>query len=98
MCAINGDGQSVEFISQLNTTVDSLLKNFEVPGASVAVIGKGKLIYSKGFGISDKVTDEHVKSSTIFPVASISKTVTAIGVLKLADKGLINIDSPYLNI
>ncbi len=91
-------GDSLE--KKLDSLVPRLLKEHNVPGVSLAVIRDGKVYWAKGYGIADKEKKIPVSSITRFNIGSVSKTLTAFAVLMLAEKGMINIDSPinlYLN-
>jgi CubicO group peptidase (beta-lactamase class C family) len=60
------------------------MKLFKVPGLSVAVLKDGKVIWQKGYGFADAGNHVPVDIHTKFQSASISKSVTAFGMLKLA--------------
>jgi len=62
------------------------------PGASVAVIHKGKLILEKGYGLANLEYDIPNKPDTIFHVASVSKQFTAMALLLLESDGELSID------
>ncbi|WP_165851830.1 serine hydrolase domain-containing protein [Chryseobacterium pennipullorum] len=70
------------------------LDSLKLPGLSIAFINEGKIVYADEFGFSDIETQAKVKSNTIFEAASMSKTVFAYFVLKLVDKGILNLDTP----
>ena len=63
-----------------------------VPGAAVAVLVDGVLAEIRCHGVLEAACPEPVTPDTLFPVASISKHVTAIGVLRLAQDGLLGLD------
>ena len=79
---------------QIDSLVDAALLKFKVAGAAVAVVKDGKVIHSKGYGLSDIVTKKAVNENTNFQIASNTKafTTTALaileeeGKLKLTDK------------
>jgi CubicO group peptidase (beta-lactamase class C family) len=62
------------------------------PGASVAVIQHGKLVYQKGYGIANLEYDVPIKPETIFHVASVSKQFTAMSIVLLENDGKLSID------
>ena len=62
------------------------------PGAAVAVVKDGELVFSKGYGSANLEYDIPVTASTIFHVASVSKQFTAFSVLLLAEQGKLNFD------
>jgi CubicO group peptidase (beta-lactamase class C family) len=75
--------------------IDSLLKESDVSGIQLVYEKNGKANeYYLGF-IKDG-SDKKINSHTIFQAASLSKTVFAYAVLRLCDRGIINLDSPLL--
>ncbi len=64
---------------------------FNTLGLSIAVISNGK-IYSKGYGVANTLNGTLVNDSTLFQAASVSKPITALGILLLFEKGLIGLD------
>ncbi|HEX79046.1 MAG TPA: beta-lactamase family protein [Dehalococcoidia bacterium] len=66
----------------------------DVPGLAVVVVQGDEIIYLKGFGVTSLNNPSPVTPRTIFDLASISKSFTALGVLLLRDKGLIDLDTP----
>ncbi len=77
----------------LDKVVPSMI-NDDLPGIQVALVDGGEIIYEKAFGLADKDASTPVTTSTIFQVASISKSVTAWAVLSLAEQKKIDLDSP----
>ncbi len=65
-----------------------------LPGLAFGIIADGKLIYSGGFGYTDVVKKIPATSTSIFRIASMSKSFTAMGILKLRDAGKLNLDDP----
>lgn len=64
-----------------------------IRGASLAVMKDEQLIYCKGFGWADK--EEHITADVghIYRIASASKLITAVGIMKLCDQGRLTLDS-----
>jgi CubicO group peptidase (beta-lactamase class C family) len=67
------------------------MQKWNLPGGSVAVVKEGKLIYARGFGEADKNTP--VMPDHLFRIASLSKPVTAMAVMKLIQDGLLQTDA-----
>ncbi len=65
-----------------------------VPGLSIALIEDGKLLWRRGFGVKDSASKEPVDNETVFEAASVSKTVFAYAVMKLCEKGVLDLDRP----
>jgi CubicO group peptidase (beta-lactamase class C family) len=70
------------------------MKHYHVPGVSVAVINEGKIEWAKGYGVKENGGHDPVTPETLFQAASISKPATALGVLRLVDKGILDLDAP----
>ncbi|WP_051569307.1 serine hydrolase domain-containing protein [Alkaliphilus transvaalensis] len=83
-----------DFINKIEDEVPKKLQEYGIPGAAIAIIHNGEVSWIEGFGVMDKGTNEAVTSKTVFQVASISKTVSAWGIMKLVDEGVINLDDP----
>lgn len=69
------------------------LSELKVPGASVAVVRDGKIEWLETYGWADISNQIALDTNTLFQAASISKPITAIGVLKLVEEGKINLDT-----
>jgi CubicO group peptidase (beta-lactamase class C family) len=69
---------------------DQMLR-LHVPGVSIAVINDKRIDWSKGYGVM-RLGGPPVSGSTLFSAASMSKPVTAMAVLRLAQEGKINLD------
>ncbi len=72
--------------------VNSFLHKWSVAGASVAVSKNGKLIFARGFGLADTVEKIQAQPFNQFRIASISKLITAIAVMKLHEQGKISLE------
>jgi CubicO group peptidase (beta-lactamase class C family) len=74
------------------TDIATLLEIFDVPGASVAVINDFALDYLEVHGVEDRSSGEAVTEETLFQAASLSKSVTAAGVLSAVQDGTFSLD------
>lgn len=83
-----------EFLNDFDKKVNHFMKLYGVPGTSVAVIHQGKIIFNKGYGFANKEEKIPVTEKTIFRIASISKPVAALGVMKLVEEGKLELDTP----
>ena len=73
-------------------TLEQVMERFHVPGVSVAVIRDFKIHWAKGYGVADVVTNRPVETTTAFQAASISKPVTAMATVRLAQEGRLSLD------
>jgi CubicO group peptidase (beta-lactamase class C family) len=79
---------------------DEMMRQFmeenKVPGAALAVTKNGKLVYARGFGHADMQLGLVVEPGTRFRIASISKPITAVMILRLVEMGLLKLnDNPF---
>ena len=72
--------------------LDSQMKAFGVPAVSIAAIRNGKIDWARAYGVSS-TEGAALSIETLFGAASISKPVTALGVLKLVEEGKIDLDA-----
>ncbi|MDX2286132.1 MAG: serine hydrolase [Bacteroidia bacterium] len=81
-------------VSQMTST-DQVLANFmqqyNVPGGTFAIARQGKLIYARGFGEADLAGTEPVQPYHLFRIASVSKPITAIAIMKLVQDGQLSL-------
>ncbi|MGG4143105.1 serine hydrolase domain-containing protein [Paenibacillus algorifonticola] len=69
------------------------MKVNHISGASLAITLNENVFYTRGYGVfSDGRT---ITGSTPFPIASLSKSFTALAVLQLVEQGLVELDAPY---
>ncbi len=69
------------------------MKHFKVPGFSVAIIKNGELHSAKGYGFSRTDSELKIDINTRLQAASISKAITALTIIRLRDKGLVDLDA-----
>lgn len=69
-----------------------MLKQYEVPGVSIAVINDFKIDWAQGYGIADVETGARVGVDTMFQAASISKTVAAMMSMRAVQDGTFTLD------
>jgi len=76
----------------IDRQVTSFIRRWKIEGASLAVTKDEKLVYAKGFGIANSETGEEVRPGHLFRIASVSKLVTAVAVMKLYEEGKLDLD------
>jgi CubicO group peptidase (beta-lactamase class C family) len=90
-----------EQIKQVGRIVDSWLplkiKYDHTPGISVGIVYKGKLSYKKGFGFADVEKKQRANEKTLYHIASISKTFTAVSIMQLVEKGKLRLDDKVIS-
>ncbi len=80
--------------SHLDQRIPSLMERYDIPGASIALIQKGEMAWSQAYGDADRESGRPMTTDTLYQVQSISKSVTAWGVISLVERGMIGLDDP----
>jgi D-alanyl-D-alanine carboxypeptidase len=91
--SITAFGQASLFMNN-SKNVDSLFRSVytdDLPGASVAIVDCGKVIFKKSYGAREINSKEKISSSTNFNIASLTKQFTAIAILQLAEKNKLSL-------
>ncbi len=78
----------------LDRQISALTKRPEMAGLAVAIVEKGELRFVRTYGFADRSTGARVTADTIFRWTSVSKTATGILAAKLAEEGVIDLESP----
>src|SRR2546427_2226146 len=78
-------------VEELQKAMKDVLDKEHVPGAGVALVANGQLLWCGGIGKADIATGREMSCDTEFRVASISKTFVALALLKLQEEGKINL-------
>jgi CubicO group peptidase (beta-lactamase class C family) len=69
----------------------------EIPGLAVAILEHGELAFAHGFGTKGSDSSEPIDAATLFRIGSMSKLLTAIGVVSAAEDDLLELDAPLRN-
>jgi len=78
----------------LDHKIDKLMKAANVQGLAVTVFNNNKAVFKKAFGYKNLRTKEPINDETNFYGASLSKSVFAVMVMQLVEKGILDLDKP----
>ncbi len=81
-----------ETFASFDWRIGDFLKEHKVPGVSIAVTNRGRVVFAKGYGVSDVATEEPVRLESLFRIASISKPITAVAILQLIEQKKLDLD------
>lgn len=84
-------GQQDKF-QLLDAEIREIVKNTKAVGVSVALIENYELVWAKGFGVTEIGTSDSITTETLFQAASISKSVTALGIMKKVQEGKLSLN------
>ena len=85
-------------IEELRARIAEVLEREHIAGATFALVGRHGPIYVGGVGVRDRATRAPMTSDTAFRVGSLSKSVIALGVMRLVDQGKLDVDRPLREI
>lgn len=92
-CKLTNDKSDLEVYNKLDQSFNSFVKKWDLAGASVAIAKDGKLLYAKGFGYADKEDSIKAEPYSMYRIASVSKLITAVGIMKLIEKNKLTLDT-----
>jgi N-acyl-D-amino-acid deacylase len=85
-------GTAVAGMQPFEQSVRDLMKKYNIPGGAIAVVRDGKLFYARGFGYADLENKTPVQPDALFRIASVSKPITGVAIMKLVEDGKLKLD------
>ncbi len=79
---------------KLETYVERTMRATGVPGMAIAIVKDGAVVLERGYGVADVEQQRPVTPDTLFLIASVSKTVTGVALMKLWEQGKVDLDDP----
>lgn len=89
-------GVDVPGMASYDQIITQLMEKWKIPGGVVAVVQDGRLIFAHGYGWADKENRFPVQPDSLMRIASVSKPITAAGILKLVEDGKLSLDAPAM--
>lgn len=81
-------------LRSLDGFVRSTLRRHRIPGLAYLLARNGRPLLSKGYGFRDVATGQPVTPRTMFGIASVTKSFTALGILRLQEEGRLRVTDP----
>src|SRR5215210_5723431 len=83
-------------MSKCDTQMQTFVTNYQIPGATLAITKNGKLVYMRAFGTANQAGTEATQPYHMFRIASISKPITSVAIMKLIENGQLSLsDKPF---
>ena len=90
--------QDAKLAAEKRTQIEQAVTKFreakQAPGISVAVVENGQYAWSAGFGMADLEQFVPATSQTLYRLASVSKSLTAVATMQLSERGKLDLDAP----
>lgn len=89
--SLTNEMSSIPGLEGMDNTIEKFLKRWEIKGASIAVMRNDSLLYAKGYGYADEEKGEMMEPGNILRMASVSKLITATGIMLLQEQGKLSL-------
>ena len=70
---------------EMDSVIERYLKRWEINGAQLVITRNDSLLYARGFGMADKERGIRMEPNMLMRFASVSKLITAVGIMKLQE-------------
>jgi CubicO group peptidase (beta-lactamase class C family) len=84
---------SGEELQEIDSYVLGQMKDLDIPGVAIGIVRGDRVVYVQGYGVADD-TGRAMTPDTPFLIASLSKSITALGIMQLVEEGKIDLDAP----
>ena len=83
--------QAMAAFESLDNALASKMSKFNIPGMSIAILRNEKLVYIKSYGLADNEAQQAATNENLYRIASVTKPLTAIAILKLEQEGKLSL-------
>ena len=90
---VTNELNNLQETEKLDAQVEKFMKEWQIKGASLAIMKNEKLIYTKGYGWADEEMGVKMEPRHILRIASLSKLITAAGIMKMVDDTLLTLNT-----
>jgi CubicO group peptidase (beta-lactamase class C family) len=91
-------GREIPELAELDRLMAALMTKWKLPGGQLAVAKDGTIVLSRGYGHADPDRGTLVQPDSLFRTGSVAKTLTAVAVLTLVDRGKLRLDDKAFTI
>ena len=81
-------------ITKMEAAISSFRSRQHIPGLSIAVVVDNKIQFQAAYGTADLENSVAATPATVYRIASISKSLTAVAAMQLVEKGKLDLDAP----
>ena len=81
-------------IAKIETAISSFMSRQSIPAVSVAVVLDNQIQFRGGYGTADMENFVPAKALTVYRIASVTKSLTAVAAMQLAERGKLDLDAP----
>lgn len=81
-------------IEELTRRLEAVIEREGIAGTSIALVDRDGPVWIGGIGVRDRTTRAPMQADTAFRVGSLTKSIVALGVMRLAEQGKLDVDAP----
>ena len=85
---------NIPALAPLDAELEKYLEHWGIQGGSLAISRNDSLIYAKSYGWADKEACIKMEPNNLLRIASVSKLITAVGIMSLRDQGMLKLSDP----
>lgn len=89
---LTNEMSAIPELKKMDKKIEAFMKKWELKGVSLAIARNDSLLYAKGYGWADQENNVKMGPGNILRIASVSKLVTAAGIMKLKEEGKLSLD------
>ena len=94
ICLLGAGAARADGPEAIRARLESAVEDGEIPGAVVAVIHRGEVVFEEAFGYADMETGRKHRVDSIFPLGSSSKPIMMTALCSMVDLGYMTLDEP----
>lgn len=87
-------GMSSERLKRLDAAFQKIIDDKELPGVTLTIARKGKLVYQKSFGFQDREKATPMSNESIFRIYSMTKPIVSVAAMSLVEEGKLQLAEP----
>ena len=88
---LTNEMSDIDTLSGMDSRIEKFLAQWDIMGASLAIMRNDSLVYAKGYGWADREAGREMTPRNILRMASVSKLITAAGIMVLKERGMISL-------
>ena len=79
-------------LGAIDAKIESELRRTSTPGAALVVVRNGRIVHARGYGLADVEAGHIADANTLWPIASITKVLTAVAAMQLVETGQLSLE------
>lgn len=90
--------QGQDPLTGVDAVMENVLREFNLAGGAVAIARRGDLVHARGYGLANVAVKTPVTTDTLFSIASVTKAISGVSVLKLVEDGKLKLEARLVDV